>query len=115
MKALFNIAYMDKLVGQLVAALDRLNLREKTLIVFTGDNGSVGHGTINGRHVDGGKHKLTEGGSRVPLICSWPGTTPAGAVSRDLVDFSDFFATFAELGGARPPTGVTLDSHSFAP
>ena len=57
---------------------------------------------------------MLEGGSRVPLIANWPGTTPAGKVNHDLTDFSDFFATFAELGGAKLPEGVKLDSHSFA-
>ncbi len=110
-----NIAYLDKLVGKLVAALDEMNLREKTLIVFTGDNGSVPVGTINGRPVDGRKGHVDEGGSRVPLIANWKGTTPAGRVLKDLVGFSDFYATFSELAGAKLPEGVTLDSRSFAP
>ncbi len=110
-----NVAYLDKLVGRLVDELEALKLREKTLVVFAGDNGSVGGGSVHGRRVDGGKGSLKEGGSRVPLIASWPGTAPAGAVSRDLVDFSDFYATFAELAGAKLPEGVALDSRSFAP
>ena len=57
---------------------------------------------------------MLEGGSRVPLFVNWPGVTPAGKVNHDLIDFSDFFATFAELGGANLPEGVKLDSHSFA-
>ena len=110
-----NIAYMDKQVGKLVAELDALKLRDKTLIVFTGDNGCVGERTISGRPIDGNKGKLAEGGSRVPLIANWPGTTPVEKVSKDLVDFTDFFPTFAELTGAKLPPGVTLDGHSFAP
>jgi len=110
-----DIAYADKQVGQLVAELDKLGLRENTLIVFSGDNGSVHPDKINGRMIDGHKHTLLEGGSRVPLIANWKGTTPSGKVVNDLVDFSDFFATFAELGQAKLPEGVTFDSHSFAP
>ena len=110
-----NIAYMDKLVGQLIAELERLKLRDNTLVMFAGDNGSRGSSTINGRPIHGSKETLLEGGSRVPLIVNWPGTTPAGVVNHDLTDFSDFFATFSELGGATLPPGVTLDSHSFAP
>jgi len=110
-----NIAYLDKLVGKLVAAIDEMGLREKTLIVFTGDNGSVGSHAVHGRLVDGGKGSLLEGGSRVPLIVNWKGVTPAGRVLNDLVDFSDFFATFAEVAGAKLPEGATLDSRSFAP
>ena len=58
---------------------------------------------------------MLEGGSRVPLIANWKGVTSAGRVLKDLVDFSDFYATFAEVAGAKLPQGVTLDSHSFAP
>lgn len=110
-----NIAYMDKLVGKLVEELERLKLREKTVIVFTGDNGLVGGGTLGGRKIDGGKGSMKEGGSRVPLIVNWPGTAPAGVVLKDLVDLSDFFPTFAELAGAKLPVGLTIDGRSFAP
>jgi arylsulfatase A len=106
---------MDKLVGKLAEELDRLRLREKTLIVFTGDNGCVGSRTLGGRPIDGAKGSMKEGGSRVPLIANWKGTTPEGRVSKDLVDFSDFFPTFADLAGAKLPEGVTIDGHSFAP
>jgi arylsulfatase A len=113
-----NVEYMDKLVGKLVAELDRLHLREKTLILFAGDNGTARFGvqmaTVNGHSISGQKASMLEGGSRVPLVVNWPGVTPAGQVSHDLIDFSDFFATFAEFGGAALPTGVKLDSHSFA-
>ncbi len=114
-----NVAYLDKQVGVLVAELERLGLREKTLVVFIGDNGTARFGsdqsTLNGRRISGMKGSLLEGGSRVPLIASWEGVTPAGKVNNDLVDFTDFFATFADLAGAKRPEGVTLDSHSFAP
>ena len=114
-----NIEYMDKLVGKLMAELDRLHLREKTLVLFTADNGTSGgysrRSTVNGKPLSGHKLKLLEGGSRVPLIANWKGTTPAGKVVNDLVDFSDFFPTFADLGGANLPAGVKLDGHSFAP
>jgi arylsulfatase A-like enzyme len=109
-----NIAYLDKLVGQLVAELDKMHLREKTLIVFTGDNGSVPIGTVNGRTIDGKKAQVNEGGSRVPLIANWPGTTPAGKVLPDLTDFTDLLPTFAELGGAKVPTDRKIDGQSLA-
>ena len=113
-----NIAYMDKLVGKLMTELERLHLREKTLVLFTGDNGTAHFGvktaTVNGRPISGMKGTMLEGGSRVPLLANWPGVTPAGRVNRDLIDFSDFFGTFAELAGAPLPGGVKLDSHSFA-
>ena len=114
-----NIAYMDKLVGKLVAELDRLGLREKTLIVFVGDNGTArgpARGlTVHGRAIDGVKNTMLEGGSRVPLIANWKGTTPSGQVCHDLTDFCDFFPTFAALAGAKLPNGVKIDGQSFAP
>jgi arylsulfatase A len=110
-----NIAYMDKLVGKLADELDRLGLRERTLILFTGDNGTVGGRTVNGKLVDGGKGTMKEGGSRVPLIANWKGTIAAGTVLPDLVDFSDFFPTIVELAGAKSPPGVPIDGRSFAP
>lgn len=110
-----NVAYMDKLVGKLVAELDTLKIREKTLVLYVGDNGTVGQGMVEGQKLDGGKHSMHEGGSRVPFIASWPGTTPAGVVSHDLVDFTDVLSTFAELGKGKPAAGIKADGHSFAP
>ncbi|MDZ4289386.1 MAG: sulfatase-like hydrolase/transferase [Prosthecobacter sp.] len=110
-----NVAYLDKQIGEIVAELDKLGLREKTLIVFSGDNGTKGEASpISGRIVNGEKGSLLEGGSRVPLIANWQGTTPAGKVNHDLIDFTDMFATFAEVAGATLPEGLTIDGHSFA-
>jgi arylsulfatase A len=113
-----NVAYMDKLVGKLVAELERLKLREKTLIVFLGDNGTAtgraARSTVGGRRLSGQKGSMLEGGALVPLIASWPGTTPAGRVSSDLVDSSDFFPTFTELAGAELPEKTILDGRSLA-
>ncbi len=112
-----NNSYMDKLVGRLVTALDTLGLREKTLLVFVGDNGTAHQGateaTVDGRAISGQKGTMLEGGSRVPLIVNWPGTTPAGKVLKDLTDFTDFMPTFAELAGAKLPD-AKIDGHSFA-
>jgi len=114
-----NNAYMDKLVGRLVADLDKLHLREKTLLIFTGDNGTARNGaaeaTVEDKAISGKKGDLLEGGSLVPLIFNWPGVTPAGKVLKDLTDFTDFLPTFAELAGAKLPEGVTIDGHSCAP
>lgn len=112
-----NIAYMDKQVGEIVAEVEKLGLREKTLILFAGDNGTAltYPATIGGRMINGKKASMLEGGSRVPLIASWPGTTPAGKVSKDIVNFTDMLATFAQLGGARLPEGFKYDSVSIAP
>jgi arylsulfatase A len=114
-----NVAYMDKLVGRLMAELDRQGLREKTLVIFTGDNGTYGNeaprSTIGGRALCGAKGMLLEGGSRVPLVASWPGHIPAGTVCNDLVGLVDFLPTLAEVAGAEVPGGQPIDGQSFAP
>ena len=114
-----NIRYMDKLVGKLIAELERQHLREKTLIVYYGDNGTATvwapTATIGGRRLLGAKGSMFEGGSRVPMVVNWPGVTPAGKVSHDLIDGSDFFPTFAELAGAKLPANKVIDGRSFLP
>ena len=115
-----NVAYMDKLVGKLIAELDRLKLREKTIIIFASDNGTA-HGfkefcTINGgKQLSGCKATMLECGALVPMMVSWPGTTPAGKVATNLISFCDFFPTLAELAGAKLPRGVTIDGRPFTP
>lgn len=112
-----NIAYMDKLVGKLVAELDRQKLRENTLVIYFGDNGTANNqaetSTVGGRRLLGAKGSMQEGGSRVPMVVNWPGVVPAGKVSKDLIDSSDFYPTFAELAGAKLPENVVIDGKSF--
>ena len=114
-----NIAYMDKLVGKLIDELERQKLRENTLIIYFGDNGTAKafapQSTVGGRRLNGSKGSMLEGGSRVPLVVNWPGVTPEGKKSSDLIDSSDFFPTFAELAGAKLPANRTIDGHSFLP
>jgi arylsulfatase A len=112
-----NIAYMDKQVGALVAEVEKLGLREKTLVIFSGDNGTFGaySAPVGGRMINGSKGSLLEGGSRVPYIASWPGVTPAGKVSKDIVSFADQLPTFADIGGAKLPDGFKYDGRSLAP
>lgn len=114
-----NIAYMDKLVGRLIGELESLQLRENTLIIFMGDNGT-GKGqsdraTIGGKVLSGMKGTMLECGGLVPMIASWRGRTPAGRVCDDLIDSTDFVTTFAELAGAKLPSGPVFDGHSLRP
>jgi len=113
-----NVKYMDKLVGKLIAELERQHLRENTLIVFFGDNGTANgradNAMIGGRRLDGAKGSMLEGGSLEPLIVNWPGVTPAGKVRGDMIDSTDFVPTFAEIAGAKLPEKKTIDGHSFA-
>ncbi|MFN3152721.1 sulfatase-like hydrolase/transferase [Bremerella sp.] len=114
------VEYLDSQVGQIVAALDELNLRDNTLIVFTGDNGcdqrivsSWTDGTVT-RQVHGGKGTMTDRGTRVPLIANWPGTIEPGMVNDDLIDLSDLMPTLLELGQAAKPANY-MDGRSFVP
>ena len=114
-----NVAYVDKLVGRIVAKLEELGLSENTLILFTADNGSekaidfsrLEDGTV----VLGGKSGSRDGGSHVPLVGKWPAQVTPGTVCSDLINFSDFLPTFAEAGEGTIPEGRVLDGISFLP
>ena len=112
-----NIVYMDKLVGKLVAELDRLKLRQNTLIVFMGDNGSTKSAavdaTIGGRRIEGEKGSMKEGGGLVPFFATWPGVMASGKVNDNVADASDLLPTFAEIAGAPLPTGRVIDGRSL--
>lgn len=111
------VRYTDKLVGRLVTELDRLGLRERTLIFFTTDNGSSGGitGTLNGRRVKGAKGKESESGTCAPFIVNAPGKVPAGVQTNALTDFTDLLPTFVELGGGKVPEDLDIDGMSIAP
>jgi arylsulfatase A len=108
-------AYMDKMVGRLVAKLDALGLRENTLIIFLGDNGTgVGvTSQFKGQPYPGGKGTHTARGNHVPLIASWPGKIAAGKVNNDLVGSVDFLPTLCDAAGVKAPTAI--DGQSFFP
>ena len=111
------VTYMDKLIGKLVARVDEAGIRDDTLIIFLGDNGTGG-GTpskFRGLDVKGGKGTSTTWGTHVPLIANWPGKVPAERVSADLVCSTDFLPTLCEIGGATIPSGLKIDGHSFFP
>jgi arylsulfatase A len=110
------VRYMDKLVGRVVAKLEAEGLRERTLIIFIGDNGT-GKGTPTKTKtgtVIGGKGTPDESGMRVPLIVSGPGVKP-GTVCGDLVDSTDFLPTICDAAGVPTSADLTLDGRSFLP
>ncbi len=112
------VAYTDKLVGQIADRLEELGLREDTLLIFTGDNGTnqkVTSRMTDGRTVRGGKGLTIDTGTHVPLIANWPGRTPRGAVCGDLIGFDDFMPTLAEAAGAQLPQDRPIDGVSFLP
>ena len=108
-------AFMDKLVGRLVDTLDELGLRDDTLLLFLGDNGTDPRvvSRFAGSDVRGGKGTTTRRGTHVPCIANWPGQVPAGRVCDDLVAAVDFLPTICEIAGVTVPPGS--DGRSFAP
>ena len=112
------VAYVDRIVGRIVATLEAQGVREETLVLLTGDNGTplgIESELADGTRVPGEKSRPTDGGTRVPLLASWPGTVEAGRVSDALVDFTDLLPSLAEVSGATVPDDRTIDGRSFVP
>jgi arylsulfatase A len=112
------VAYADKLVGQIVAQLEKSGVRDNTLVIFTGDNGTDKPIVTpwNGTEVVGGKGSVTDTGTRVPFIASWPaGIKQAGRVVDDLVEFCDVMPTLCEVTGAKLPKNYPGDGSSIVP
>lgn len=101
------VSYMDAQVGKVLDELDRLGLRENTIVVLWGD-----HGWKLGEHAAWCKHSNVELDTHVPLIVAGPGLS-AGAHANGLVEFVDLYPTLAELAGLTPPK--ELEGLSFAP
>jgi arylsulfatase A len=111
------VAHADRVVGRIVAALEELGLRERTLVIFTGDNGSPRGmpARLAGREVRGGKGETTDAGTRVPLLVSWPGVIAPGTVRDDLVDSTDFLPAILDAARVPLPAGLVPDGRSFLP
>ncbi|MHA3774102.1 sulfatase [Verrucomicrobiota bacterium sgz303538] len=109
---------MDEAVGKVLRALDEHGLREKTLVIFTSDNGglstSEGWPTSN-MPLRGGKGWLYEGGIREPLIVRWPGVVNSGAEIDTPVSSPDLFPTLMEIANGTAPADQKLDGVSLVP
>ena len=109
---------LDDNVGRVLARLEARRLRERTLVIFTSDNGGYdqpfrGRAVTDNFPLRSGKGSLYEGGIRVPLIVRMPGLTSPGSVCREPVICMDFFPTIAELAGVAGATAV--DGLSLVP
>jgi arylsulfatase A-like enzyme len=110
-------SYMDKKVGQIISKLRSLDIEKNTIILFTGDNGTARQITsiFNGEEVQGGKGATTEYGTHVPLFVYAPAFI-AASTNNDLVDFTDFLPTLADMAHIpMPKTYGILDGVSFYP
>jgi arylsulfatase A len=102
---------LDGSVGEIIKALDSRGLRENTLVLFTSDNGAWFDGSTQG--LRGRKGMPFEGGQRVPMIASWPGTLPAGARVDAAAMNIDFFPTLLGLAGLDLPADRIIDGRDI--
>ena len=112
------VAYMDKLIGKLVDQLEASNVRDNTLLLFTGDNGCATNivSKMGSSEIHGGKGAMPDAGTHVAMVASGPGLIRGGRVINDLVDFTDILPTIAEVGGAKGvKQQLKLDGQSFLP
>jgi arylsulfatase A-like enzyme len=98
------VASMDEAVGRVTAKLAALGLSERTLVVFTSDNGGLLRSTSN-VPLRAGKGSTYEGGVRVPAVVKWPGVTPPGGVCHEPVITADFYPTLLRVAGAGGDAG----------
>ena len=119
------IAQVDWMTGQIVQTLERLQIDDNTLIIFTSDNGPVlddGYADqaaeLLGEHrpagaLRGGKYSAFEAGTRVPTIAYWPNSIEPGT-SHALLSQVDIFATLASISRQTPEPGEAIDSQNLA-
>jgi len=119
------VTEVDWFVGKVRDALKKKGIYKNTIFIFSADNGysikafPTAMGKKYNHHSSyiyaGCKTRLTEGGHRVPFIVDWPAVVKPGTKNNDLISLMDFFATCAELVGAKIPDNVAEDSFSFLP
>ena len=114
---------VDTTVGRILDTLEQLELADRTLVVFTSDNGGLNRRYDYRATADdivsdlaplkGEKGSLHEGGIRVPLIARLPGTISAGTACAEPAISYDFYPTFVELAGGTLPQNQPIDGHSL--
>jgi arylsulfatase A-like enzyme len=112
---------MDDAIGTLLDTLDRLKLADRTIIIFTADNGGNMYDRVDGTTptsnapLRGGKATMFEGGTRVPCVVVWPGITTAGTRSSAIVQSEDYYPTLLSGLGLKPAPGQKFDGASILP
>lgn len=107
------IEELDDSTGQILEKLRALKLAEKTLVIFTSDNGPERKTPGTAAPLTGTKHTVYEGGLRVPCLMWWPGKVPANRVCNDFISTLDLLPTFAHLLETPPP--AQLDGFDQSP
>jgi len=107
------IEEIDWSTKQVLETLDRLNIRENTIVVFTSDNGAPARPVERSNApLKGYKGTVFEGGMRVPMIVNWPGKIAEGKTCHELATMMDFYPTFANLTDCELPN-VVIDGHDI--
>ncbi len=123
------VAQTDHVVGEVLAALKRGGVAEKTLVIVTSDNGPEVSGEVKNGAYDrvkdfghasmgtlrGAKRDAWEGGHRVPFVARWPGKIPACSTSDETVCHADLMATLAAMTGVKLPADAGVDSGNILP
>jgi len=104
---------LDWSVGQVLGTLDQLGLDDKTLVIFSSDNGPWWQG--NPGYARGRKLLWFEGGYRVPFIARWPGVIPPGLTSPEMSMNFDLFVTCTSLAGVPLPGDRVIDGKDILP
>ena len=111
-----SVEELDWSMGEILAALQRMDLDERTLVLWTSDNGAPRHAPPGSNlPLKGWGYTTAEGGQRVPCIVRWPGRIPAGSVSDKLTTTMDLLPTLAYLAGTEPPQDRVIDGHDIRP
>ncbi len=112
-----SVEELDWSTGEILSALQRLGLEDKTLVVWTSDNGAPRRNPPQGSNapLSGWGYTTMEGGMRVPLLVRWPGHVPAGRVCHELTTMMDWLPTLAGLAGASVPSDRIIDGHDIWP
>jgi arylsulfatase A len=111
------VNYLDKIVGKIVKKVEDVGQLDNTIILFTSDNGTEASITSKWKekNIRGAKGQTVDMGTHVPLVAYWKGHTPNGLVSEDLIDFTDFYTTFAEATSLKMTDKDPIDGRSFLP
>ncbi len=108
-----QLAYLDKEIGNIMAALKEQGLAENTLVIYIGDNGGSTPIYANNGPLRGSKYTLYEGGIRVPMIVNWPDKYPEARVLENVVSAMDLYPTILKTAGIEAPS--TIDGIDLSP
>ena len=103
---------VDDCAGRIVTALEKHGIADRTMIIFTSDNGGL-MGPTNNAPLRSGKGYAYEGGIRVPLLIKWPGVVKPGTTSAAPVTSVDYFPTISEVTGIGLPNDRAIDGLSL--